>query len=183
MLTASQRVPIKSFEKCDFMPMFNYFEAKKAEKKAMSAAEKKALRLEKDESEKKYTTCLLDGRKEKVGNFRIEPPGLFRGRGDHPKTGKVKKRVQPEQVTLNIGRDAPVPPPPEGHKWGGIQHDDKVTWLATWKENINGNIKYVMLAANSSLKGMSDYKKFEKARELKVSGSTLDMWLAAADRI
>jgi len=43
-----------------------------------------------------------------------------------------------------------------------------VTWLATWKENVNENIKYVFLAANSSLKGQSDFKKFEKARELKV---------------
>jgi DNA topoisomerase-1 len=167
ILTVMQKIPIKDFAKCDFTPMFNYFEAKKAEKKTMTAAEKKALKAEKEEAEKKYQYCLLDGRKEKVGNFRIEPPGLFRGRGDHPKTGKVKKRVQPEQVTINIGPNAPVPQPPPGHKWGGIQHDDKVTWLATWKENINGNIKYVMLAANSSLKGMSDYKKFEKARELK----------------
>ncbi|KAA8895586.1 hypothetical protein FN846DRAFT_911572 [Sphaerosporella brunnea] len=162
-----KKVAIKEFSKCDFAPMFNYFEAKKLEKKALSTAEKKALKQEKEEAEKKYTYCLLDGRKEKVGNFRIEPPGLFRGRGDHPKTGKVKKRVLPEQVTLNIGENTPVPPPPPGHQWGGIQHDDKVTWLATWKENINGNIKYVMLAANSSLKGMSDFKKFEKARELK----------------
>jgi DNA topoisomerase-1 len=36
-----------------------------------------------------------------------------------------------------------------------------------WQENINGNYKYVMLAANSDVKGQSDYKKFEKARELK----------------
>lgn len=162
-----KKIPIKDFKKCDFTPMFNYFEEKKAEKKNMTAAEKKAAKLEKEEAEKKYTFCFLDGRKEKVGNFRIEPPGLFRGRGDHPKTGMVKKRVMPEQVTINIGKDATVPEPPAGHKWGGIQHDDKVTWLATWKENINGNIKYVMLAATSSLKGMSDYKKFEKARELK----------------
>jgi len=34
-------------------------------------------------------------------------------------------------------------------------------------ENINGNYKYVMLAANSDVKGQSDYKKFEKARQLK----------------
>ncbi len=36
-----------------------------------------------------------------------------------------------------------------------------------WKENVNDNFKYVFLAANSSLKGQSDFKKFEKARELK----------------
>ncbi len=32
---------------------------------------------------------------------------------------------------------------------------------------MNNNIKYVLFAAGSSLKGMSDLKKFEKARELK----------------
>lgn len=47
-------------------------------------------------------------------------------------------------------------------------NDNTVTWLANWKENINGNFKYVFLAAGSSLKGQSDMTKFEKARELKV---------------
>ena len=130
--------------------------------------EKKALKADKDRQDEPYLYCYLDGRKEKLGNFRIEPPGLFRGRGEHPKTGMVKARVQPEQVTINIGKDAKVPEPPAGHQWAQVVHDPTVTWLATWKENVNGNIKYVMLSAASSLKGMSDYKKFEKARELKV---------------
>lgn len=111
---------------------------------------------------------MVDGRKEKVGNFRIEPPGLFRGRGSHPKTGKLKTRVLPEQVTLNLGVDAKVPPPPKGHKWAAVVHEPTATWLATWKENVNGNIKYVFLAATSTWKGQSDMQKFEKARELKV---------------
>lgn len=54
-------------------------------------------------------------------------------------------------------------------KWKAIIHDNTVTWLANWTENINGNHKYVFLAAGSSLKGQSDMLKFEKARELKVS--------------
>ena len=111
--------------------------------------------------------CMWDGRKQKVGNFRVEPPGLFRGRGEHPKTGKVKTRVKPEQVTINIGKEATVPPPPQGHKWKEVKHDKEGTWLAMWQENVNGNYKYVMLAANSDVKGQSDFKKFEKARELK----------------
>ena len=61
-----------------------------------------------------------------------------------------------------------MPKAPEGHKWKGVVHDNQVTWLATWKENINGAVKYVFLAATSSLKGMSDLEKFEKARELDV---------------
>ena len=47
-------------------------------------------------------------------------------------------------------------------------HENTVTWLATWKENVNDNIKYVFLSANSSWKGQSDMAKFEKARQLKV---------------
>jgi len=161
------KVEIKDFPKLDFRPIFEYYDSKNAEKKARSSAEKKADKAAKDAIEAPYTTCIWDGRKEQVGNFRVEPPGLFRGRGEHPKTGRVKKRVFPEQITINIGKEATVPPPPEGHKWKAIQHDNKATWLAMWQENINGAYKYVMLAAKSSIKGQSDYKKFEKARELK----------------
>ncbi|KAI9784092.1 MAG: DNA topoisomerase 1 [Geoglossum umbratile] len=162
-----KKIHIKEFKKCDFTVIFDYYEAKRAEKKALPPAEKKALKAEKDASEAPYLYCLWDGRKEKVGNFRVEPPGLFRGRGEHPKTGKVKKRVLPEQITINISKDATVPPPPPGHRWKEIKHDDTATWLAMWQENVNKQYKYVMLAANSSIKGQSDFKKFEKARELK----------------
>ena len=161
------KVVIKDFEKCDFKPIFNYYDAQRESKKALPAAEKKRIKAEKDAIEAPYMYCNWDGRKQKVGNFRVEPPGLFRGRGEHPKTGKVKARVQSEQVTINIGKEATVPTPPEGHRWKEIKHDKEGTWLAMWQENINGNYKYVMLAANSDIKGQSDHKKFEKARELK----------------
>ncbi|KAF9450440.1 hypothetical protein P691DRAFT_773934 [Macrolepiota fuliginosa MF-IS2] len=158
---------ITSFELCDFRPMFEYFESEKAKKKALTSEEKKAAKKAKDDMELKYTHCSLDGRKEKVGNFRVEPPGLFRGRGEHPKKGALKLRVRPEDITLNIGKDAPIPVPNVPGKWKAVQHDNTVTWLANWTENINGNHKYVFLAAGSSLKGQSDMQKFEKARELK----------------
>lgn len=160
-------VKIRKFEKCNFEPIFNWFDSERAAKKALPAAEKKAIKAEKDAAEADYMYCAWDGRKQKVGNFRVEPPGLFRGRGEHPKTGRVKKRVLPEQITINIGKEAKVPKAPAGHKWKEIKHDQEGTWLAMWQENINGAYKYVMLAANSDIKGQSDYKKFEKARELK----------------
>lgn len=161
------KIKVNDFTKCDFKPIFEYFDAQRAEKKALPSAEKKRLKAEKDAVEAPYMHCMWDGRKQKVGNFRVEPPGLFRGRGEHPKTGKVKKRVTPEQVTINIGKGATVPSAPEGHKWKEVKHDQEGTWLAMWQENINNAYKYVMLAANSDVKGQSDYKKFEKARELK----------------
>ncbi|KAH9972457.1 hypothetical protein BGW80DRAFT_1314640 [Lactifluus volemus] len=158
---------IKEFGRCDFRPMFEYFEEEKAKKKALTSAEKKELKKQKDEMEAKYVTCLLDGRKEKVGNFRVEPPGLFRGRGEHPKKGALKLRVRPEDIIINIGADAPIPVPNMPGKWKEVQHENTVTWLATWTENINNSHKYVFLAAGSSLKGQSDMSKFEKSRELK----------------
>ena len=165
--SAGDKVAIKQFSKCDFKPIFEYYDAQREAKKALPAAEKKALKAVKDEVEAPFMFCSWDGRKQKVGNFRVEPPSLFRGRGEHPKTGKVKSRVQPEQITINIGKKATVPAPPEGHKWKEIKNDKEGTWLAMWQENVNGNYKYVMLAANSDVKGQSDFKKFEKARELK----------------
>ena len=160
-------IKILKFEKCDFKPIFEYYDSERQKKKTLTAAEKKTIKAAKDETEAPYMFCLWDGRKQKVGNFRVEPPGLFRGRGEHPKTGRVKKRVDPEQITINIGKDATAPAPPEGHKWKEVRHDQTGTWLAMWQENINKAYKYVMLAANSDVKGQSDYKKFEKARELK----------------
>ncbi|KAJ7924855.1 DNA topoisomerase I [Mycena leptocephala] len=158
---------VTSFTLCDFRPMFEYFEAEKAKKKSLTSQEKKELKRVKDEQELKYTTCLLDGRKEKVGNFRVEPPGLFRGRGEHPRKGSLKFRVRPEDITINIGKNAPIPVPNMPGQWKEVIHDNTVTWLATWTENVNNNHKYVFLAAGSSLKGQSDMVKFEKARELK----------------
>ena len=73
-----------------------------------------------------------------VGNFRVEPPGLFRGRGEHPKMGKVKKRVYPRDIVINIGKDAPMPEHPYGdQQWREVRHDNTVTWLAYWKDTVN----------------------------------------------
>ncbi|RVW38872.1 DNA topoisomerase 1 beta [Vitis vinifera] len=155
--------------------------------------EKKALKEEKLKQEDKYMWAVVDGVKEKlfvpciahifkirwphrdalipfkVGNFRVEPPGLFRGRGEHPKMGKLKKRICPSDITINIGKEAPVPECPiPGERWKEVRHDNTVTWLAFWNDPINPKeFKYVFLAASSSLKGQSDKEKYEKARLLK----------------
>ncbi|OGM50779.1 hypothetical protein ABOM_000743 [Aspergillus bombycis] len=163
-----QKAEIREFDKCDFSPIFEYFQSRKSERKELPLAERKAQKAGKDSMEGAYKYCVWDGKKQKVGNFRIEPPGLFRGRGDHPKNGRVKTRVHPEQVTLNLSRDAKVPAAPAGHQWKEVKHDQEATWLAMWNENVNGRFKYVMLAASSDVKGQSDFHKFETARRLKI---------------
>lgn len=45
----------------------------------------------------------------------VEPPSLFLGRGDHPKSGTLKLRVHPKDVTLNLSEEAKVPLAPNGY--------------------------------------------------------------------
>ncbi|KIY91426.1 DNA topoisomerase I [Monoraphidium neglectum] len=83
--------------------------------------------------------------------------------------GKVKKRVYPRDITINIGKDAPVPQHPyQGQSWKEVRHDNGVTWLAYWRDTVNPKeFKYVWLSANSTFKSSSDLLKYEKARKLK----------------
>eukprot|EP00794_Sanderia_malayensis_P018831 gene18831-20727_t len=167
VMTDSERKLIKDLKKCNFKEIYDYYVKKSEERKAMSKEEKLTIKEENEKIAGKYGVCMMDNHKQKVGNFRIEPPGLFRGRGDHPKQGKLKTRVQPEDIIINIGKEATVPVPPAGHKWKNVQHDNKVTWLACWVENIAGNYKYVMLNSATKLKGEKDWQKYETARKLK----------------
>lgn len=100
---------IQGLEKCDFTPIYDWYQKEKDKKKQMTTEEKKALKEEKLKQEEKYMWAVVDGVKEKVGNFRVEPPGLFRGRGEHPKMGKLKKRIRPSDITINVGKDASIP--------------------------------------------------------------------------
>lgn len=155
---------IKKFELCDFEPIRLHLNEQKIVKKAITDAERSMNKEERDKVLFQYGFAIVDGHIERVGNFNMEPPGAFRGRGEHPKMGKLKQRVDPEQVSLNLSECAPIPrcnlP---GHAWSDVRHDPRGQWLATWKENINNQNKYMQLAASSSFKGKSDRAKYGKA--------------------
>lgn len=166
-MTAEEKKKITKLELCDFSKMQAHFVGLSELRKAASKDEKK-LRKEKDEEIKKiYGYALLDGHKQKIGNFRIEPPGLFRGRGEHPKMGLLKNRLRPEDIIVNVSDINAAPVPPAGHKWKEVRCDSSVTWLCSWNENIAGQTKYIMFNAESYLKGRNDMKKYDLARELK----------------
>ena len=150
--------------------MYNYWkslkDAEAERKKSMAPSARKAETAARKAVENEYKTCIVDGIEQKAGNVTVEPPGLFLGRGAHPKAGRVKARIMPEQITINHSADHPAPAPPAGHKWGEVVEKKDVTWLALWRENINGGFKYVFLDASSNFKTESDREKFEKARRL-----------------
>ncbi len=160
---------IKEFEKCDFSLILKHLLEHKEAKKNLSKEEKQKEKEKKDKSELKFKVAYVDGKEQATGNFRIEPPGIFLGRGCHPKAGKIKKRVYPEDITLNIDSKSPIPELPKfmsGHKWGKIIHDNTLEWLASWKDDITGKTKYVWLGAKSDFKAKSDEHKFDLARKL-----------------
>ena len=152
-MTEKEKDTIRDLQKCDFTEINEHFKKVSEERKNRSKEEKKAEKEENERIVQEYGFCTMDGHKEKIGNFRIEPPGLFRGRGEHPKQGMIKRRTKPEDVIINCSKDSDVPNPPPGHKWKKVQHDNSVTWLASWTENIQGQIKYIMLNPSSRLKG------------------------------
>ncbi|XP_036447109.1 DNA topoisomerase 1 [Colossoma macropomum] len=166
-MTSEEKSKITDLNKCDFGEMHEYFKAQSEARKQMTKEDKQKIKEENERIVQEYGYCVMDNHKERIGNFRIEPPGLFRGRGDHPKMGMLKRRIRPEDVIINCSKDSKHPKPPPGTRWKEVRHDNKVTWLASWTENIQGSIKYIMLNPSSRIKGEKDWQKYETARRLK----------------
>uniref|UniRef100_A0A8C6WMM7 DNA topoisomerase I n=1 Tax=Neogobius melanostomus TaxID=47308 RepID=A0A8C6WMM7_9GOBI len=166
-MTPEEKSKITDLNKCDFSDMSAFFKAQSEARKQMSKEEKQKIKEENERILQEYGFCIMDNHKERIGNFRIEPPGLFRGRGDHPKMGMLKRRIRPQDIIINCSKDSKIPKAPPGTKWKEVRHDNKVTWLVSWTENIQGSIKYIMLNPSSRIKGEKDWQKYETARRLK----------------
>ena len=160
---------ISDLNKCNFKLIYDYLIKIKEEKLNISKEKKEENKEKKDEEEKKYKIAFVDGKEQMAGNFRMEPPGIFMGRGCHPLAGKIKKRILPEDITLNIDKESKIPELPsfyKDRKWGKIINDNTLEWLASWKDTITDKVKYVWLGNKSDFKAKSDLNKFETARKL-----------------
>ena len=160
-------INVNSLDDIDFSLIKKYLEKKKDIKRLIPKEEKEKVKKMQLENEEPYMYCIIDGNQQKVGNYKIEPPGIFLGRGSHPKIGKIKKRIYPEDIILNLDKEAQIPKTIPNHKWGQIIHDNTVIWLATWKDNITGKNKYIFTSFESFFKSKSDEDKFNLAKKLK----------------
>ncbi|CAJ1339760.1 unnamed protein product [Effrenium voratum] len=159
---------IKDFKKCDFSLMSEHREKERQKRLNRSKEEKESEKAKTAKDTEWYSHAIVNGVREKLGNFRLEPPQLFRGRGEHPKQGLLKKRTFPESVTINIGETACVPKVlgMPGHAWRDVVHENAVQWIATFEDGLLGDAKYVSFAATSGLKGQPDMLKYDRARRL-----------------
>jgi len=163
-LTPEHKAIFKDFSKIRWTDVINKIEASKPSE--LTKEEKMEKRMINEEKKKTYGFAYLDGVKEKLGNFTVEQAAILYGRGDNPLRGKIKRHINPEDVTINIGERDPIPKAPSGHRWAGVVHDHDGVWVAKWKDSISGENKYVQFSAEGKFKGESDLVKYEKARKL-----------------
>src|SRR5690606_15311421 len=126
---------IKDIKLVDFTPIQQYIVKqsanKKLAKKAMTKEEKKEEKKQKEAIKDLYGYAIVDDIKIPLGNYTIQPPGLYIGHGNTPLRGKIKKRTSPSDITLNVSKDS-VPRCYDGGKpctWGNIVEDKEVTWI------------------------------------------------------
>jgi len=127
----------------------------KEEKKAL-ATERKKLR---EQLKEKYGHVEIDGKKPEIANWLVEPPGIFMGRGQHPLRGRWKPRVYPEDVILNLSKDAPVP----SGNWKKIIHKPGFMWVASWREKLTDKVKHVWPSEGSEIRQKREKEKYDKA--------------------
>lgn len=161
-LTSNPIFKSTKLENIDLSFISNHLLKQKDIKNNLTNEQKDKIKNIKLQEEEKFQFAILDGNKVKVGNYRVEPPGIFLGRGKHPLIGKIKKRINYNDITLNLSKDAPIPT----GNWIEIIHDNDAEWLAKWKDPITNKTKYMFLSMESPLKASSDEAKFNLARKL-----------------
>ena len=159
----------------DFSKIIDFHNKLKEDRLSKTKDEKDELKEIQLELEKPYSILQIDGQQQKIGNFKIEPPGIFLGRGSHPKIGQWKNRIFPKDIILNLDKDAPIPKPHLYHDktWEKVVNQPESIWLVTWKDYITGKNKYVFPSVESTFKSESDKEKFDLARKLKNKVTTI----------
>jgi DNA topoisomerase-1 len=130
----------------------------KEERKAL-AAERKALR---ESLREQYGHADVNGERNELANYIVEPSGIFMGRGKHPLRGRWKEGARQEDITLNLSPDAPRP----AGNWGEIVWQSESLWVARWKDKLSGKLKYVWLSDTAPIKQEREAQKFDQAHQL-----------------
>ena len=150
----------------DLADAFRLVDRERDSRLLVTKEEKKSIAQKRKELREKmksvYGKAIMDGHEVEVANYMAEPAGIFIGRGDHPMRGKWKPKITQKDVTLNLGKEAKVPP----GNWGKIVHEHDSMWLACWTDVLSEKIKYVWLADTAGLKQERDMAKYDKAAKL-----------------
>ncbi len=158
-------------EDFDWTPIVKWIGAERARKANMSKEEKKELaqarKKVREERKERYGWATIDGVRMEIGNYAVEPPSVFLGRGKHPMRGRWKSAITTKDVTLNLSPDSPTPP----GEWAGHEWRPGELWVAKWTDKLSGKVKYIWFHDATPMKQERVQEKFDLARELE---STID---------
>jgi DNA topoisomerase-1 len=153
-------------EDFDWTVIVRWIEAERTRKANMTKEERKQLAQSRkkirEERKERYGWARADGNRMEIGNYAVEPPGIFLGRGRNPMRGRWKPAVTSRDVTLNLSPDAPTPP----GEWAGREWRPDELWIARWIDKLTGKVKYVWFHDATPMKQERAQEKFELAREL-----------------
>lgn len=173
-------------EDWDFTKLRRIYVAQRDEKKQIEKEVKEEEKRKREELKAIHGFAELDGQKVPLGNYVVEPAGLFLGRGNHPLRGSWKRAIIPEDVIINHSLNLNPPSPPEGHSWKRVEENQNSLFTAGWYCPLTGKFKPILFSATSIVSHKSAEKKFAKAIELannfdKVN-SFIEKKLASRDR-
>ena len=157
-------------EDFDFSEIQRWVEGEKTKRENMSREEKKKLaetrKKNREANKERYGYAILDGERVEIGNYMVEPPCIFMGRGEHPLRGRWKSRVGYREIILNLSPDVQAPEAPGDGEWGGREFDPSALWVAKWRDKLTGKMKYVWIAYSARFKQEREITKFNEALEL-----------------
>jgi DNA topoisomerase-1 len=162
-LGINEKISVEDF---DWTPIVRWIEAERNRKANMTKEEKKQLaqsrKKTREERKATYGWATVDGGKMELGNYAVEPPAIFLGRGRNPLRGRWKPVITTRDVTLNLSPDAPTPP----GEWAGREWRPNELWIARWTDKLTGKVKYVWFHDATPMKQERAQEKFDLAREL-----------------
>jgi DNA topoisomerase-1 len=94
-----------------------------------------------------------------LNSYIVEPPGIFMTRGKHPKYGCIKPRLKQSDITINASE------PLEGD-WKAQICNKEGFYIASWKQQVTGDTKYILFGSNSPVRQENDMIKFDKVHNL-----------------
>jgi len=157
-LGIKEKINVEDF---DWTPIIKWIEAERTRKANMPKEEKKALaqarKKVREERKERYGWATVDGTRMEIGNYAVEPPSVFLGRGKHPTRGKWKPAITTKDVTLNLSPDAPTPP----GEWAGRVWRPGELWVAKWTDKLANKVKYIWFHDATPMKQERAQEKYD----------------------
>lgn len=149
---------IIDLQQCDFNKIALHLMKKK------QTVQEKLKKVEREDKMEQYRLCIADGEVEEAAGVAVTPPGLMlHSKSDYTK-GRIRPRIQPEDITINCSKKGDIPQPPYG-RWKAVIEKQEVAWLAHCSVPFGINM-YMTLHVSAHLSQLVEMEKYNKVNEM-----------------